>query len=160
MSRRRIPIDDDQHIRDVGVGNVIALSSDGRHRTIGDARPVEHGRADERRLGNRPRSRRASELLEHQDGVELGEPEAARVFRHQQAENPSICKGFPDLPAPARGLSTARARLGGQLRGEDLAYRSGQLALIAGEPETHHAPLGSLRTRSATTLRWISLVPA
>ena len=159
---RRIPVDDDQHIGDVGVGNVGARRQrrpPPRHRATLPGRSSTR-RADERRLGNRPRSRRATELFEHQDRVELGQPEAARVFRHQQAEDPRLCQRLPDLPAAARSLGAARAHLGRQLRGQDLAYRPGQLSLIGGESETHQAPLGSRRTRSATTLRWISFVPA
>ena len=76
----------------------------------------------------------------------------------------------PKTPASDRAFQTARAApdasgaaartCRGQLSRQDLAYRSGQLPLIGGESEAHQRPLGSRSTRSATTLRWISLVPA
>ena len=43
---------------------------------------------------------------------------------------------------------------------EELAYRVPEFGLLFGECESHDQPRGNPSIRSATTFRWISLVPA
>ena len=56
-------------------------------------------RGDERRLRHQAWHGSAAELLEHQHRVELVHLKTTGRLRHHQPENPSICKGFPDLAA-------------------------------------------------------------
>ena len=77
----------------------------------------------------------------------------------QQREDSLLGKRLPQRASPGARLRAA-PHLRGQLAVEQLADGCGELPLILGEPEPHGQLLGRPSTRSATRLRWISLVPA
>src|SRR5262249_39973513 len=115
-------------------------------------------------------------LLGEQHPVERAAAEAAVRLRDRDAEHAHLCDA---LPALHRAAALAREGVAHRLRGtltlEQLAEGALELALLVGECEAPYSPflapagegegrggfpLGSPSTRSATTLRWISLVPA
>ena len=57
-------------------------------------------------------------------------------------------------------VHAARTSAGGHSFVEQVAHRVAERELVVGEREAHRHFLGSPSTRSAMTLRWISLVPA
>ena len=110
------------------------------------------------RLGQRGPAR----LLEQQHEVELVQPEPARGLGRGQADTPIAASAAHAPGSDRRRSSTRRARRsGGHSFVEQVAHRVAERELVVGEGEAHRRYfLGRPSTRSATTLRWISFVPA
>ena len=116
-----------------------------------------HGRGLEQRFWQR----RPAGLLEKQDQVELTHTQPTVGFGHRETDDPELGERAPQNRRVGRtGIPSCAHDLGRALLGEELPDRITEQQLIVGEREAHAYFLGSPSTRSATTLRWISLVPA
>src|SRR5204863_5009917 len=103
-----------------------------------------------------------SRLLEHEHEVDLVEPEATERLRRDDTEHSHLGERSPRRRASAgrRAPCTAHRRRRAFLA-QQIAHGIAQRELLVGEGEVHRGYLrGRPSTRSATTLRWISLVPA
>src|SRR5439155_6757551 len=145
----------DDDVRRVGPRHELESSSD-HPAGIAEQRSTEC-----RRLDDRPGERMTAGLLEQQHGVDEAQAQAARAFGNEQADDPDVDELLPE-PGHAPGVVgprladvTRRALLR-----EQVTKRVAERELVVGEREPHRQRLGSPRTRSAMTLRWISLVPA
>ena len=100
-------------------------------------------------------------LLEDEHEVDHREPEPAARLRREHSDHAHVGELLPEA-----GIRPVCVRpRGADVRGralllEELAHRVAERDLIVGEREAHRQRLGSPSTRSAITLRWISLVPA
>ena len=102
----------------------------------------------------------------HQNQVEQPEPQPAVGSPGRRARpHPSPPGWSTGRSGPPATAKAARRSLGRALLGQHLVDGVAEFALLGGEGEVHVGPdvpqpRGRPSMRSATTLRWISLVPA
>ena len=108
-------------------------------------------------------------LLEDAHQVDVAQAEAVGGLGHHGRRRPELGQHGPAVlrqrsPAVLVGQFEGAQGVRGALGVEDRAHALAQLVLLLGEGEVHgplpSQPRGSPSSRSATTLRWISLVPA
>ncbi len=102
-------------------------------------------------------------LLEQQHEVELGQAETAEGLGHLDPEHAHLGQRRPHVGQATVVVDPRVAHLLGlALLVEQVAHGVAEQDLVVGEGEAHRSAyfLGRPSTRSAMTLRWISLVPA
>jgi hypothetical protein len=141
------------------------------HRAVSDARQQgdgifvghlrQQGHDHAGHAGHRVRRAGPTQLLDHADEVDLGEAHAALVLGHEQGDDAHLDQAVPKAGhASVAGPGLAQP-LGRALLGQQLGHGFAEGDLVVGEGEVHRSYFrGSPSTRSATTLRWISFVPA
>ena len=140
-----------------------------RASSAGDASGASRGeqrRRHRRGLDERLGQRGPAGLLEQQHQVELVHAQPAVRLGHSEPDHAHLGQRRPHrrrrTVGAVVGASHAGAhRVGRALLGQQVAHRVAEQQLVVGEGEAHGGYfLGRPSTRSATMLRWISLVPA
>ncbi len=123
---------------------------------VGEHRHGDRGGVDDR-LGHGTTTR----LDEQRDEIQLGHPHATGRLGGHESEHSHLAQLAPE-GAVGRSVPSGPHSLRRALGREEVANGIGEELLILGERELHEGSYsrGSPSTRSATTLRWISLVPA
>jgi hypothetical protein len=166
------PVEHEARSGDVGVQCVgrevgerdgaLGLSGDeaGEHLVL-LGRPERHGEKCDA-LDPGAGHRVAPECLERDDEVHLAGIETAALLGDEQPGDAELGEAVPQLqPRPGVALGPGPDHTGGVGTGEQVVEDLGEALLLLGEREPHRrGSFGRPRTRSATMLRWISLVPA
>ena len=124
--------------------------------------PPEERYAPGRGLHDRFRHRESSGLFEHEHEVDKREPEPSCRLRGEHADHAHGGELIPETGHTAGGVRPRGAHVRRRaFVDEEVAGRVADRELLFGEGEVHGCYFrGRPRTRSAITLRWISLVPA
>ncbi len=129
----------------------------GRDRPAGGGKQRHPGQGLDERLGNGG----PAGLDEHRYGG--GEVHAGPAVRlgDRQAEHPHLGQPRPQPGhPPVGGVPGCSQRLRGTVAREHVAHTRRELQRVVGRQQSHGHARGNPRTRSATTLRCTSLVPA